>query len=286
MMDVLVSNIWMKQPAGTECWVVAMANELTRRGHRVKVYTPEPGPFFERAGLPLAEPGGKFDLILDNHGVTSGKFEGHTIHTCHGIIDFEKPMPGAVNVAVSETVANRWHLRYIIPNGIDTDLLKPIMRPDKRLHKVLSMCKTDTANAMLQKTCDMMGLELSTTYGHEVFDIAAAINDNDIVVGVGRSLLDAMSCGRPVISFDDRPYYSIRYMGHGYLKREDFQYYTADNFTGLAVGKRWNEYTIQGEFAKYDPADGGINREFIVNNLSIANTVNAYLALYYKEFIC
>lgn len=286
-MKVLVANIWLKEPAGTECWCRAVADELTRQGHGVKVWTPHPGPFLERTGLVMAEPGEKFDLILDNHGVTKDLFKARgTIHTCHGVIFEERPMEGAVNVAVSETVANRWHLRYLIPNGIDTERLRPVTRPDKCLHKVLSMCKTETANVMLQKTCDMMGLELATTYGHEVFDIAAAINDNDIVVGVGRSLLDAMSCGRPVISFDDRPYYFTRYMGHGYLKREDFQYYTVDNFTGLAVGKSWNEYTLQDEFGKYDPADGGINREFIVNNLSIANTVNAYLALYYKEFIC
>ena len=43
-------------------------------------------------------------------------------------------------------------------------------------------------------------------YGKEVFNIEDKINEADLVVGIGRSLLDAMSCGRPVVSFDDRIY--------------------------------------------------------------------------------
>lgn len=285
-MKILISNIWMKQPAGTECWCVAMANELMRRGHQVKLYTPEPGKFFEQAGLNMASPGEEFDFILDNHCVTAGKFEGRTIHTCHGIGEHEKPMTGAVNVAVTDTVANRWHLRYIIPNGVDTDMLKPVMAPDRKLHKVLSLCKTASADEMLGKVCDMLGLELTTTYKNEVFDIGSLINENDMVVGVGRSLLDAMACGRPVISFDDRPYYPTRYLGHGYIRRNDFPYYTVDNFTGASLNRHWDVGSLAEEFRKYDPADGGINREYIVNHLSIANTVNAYLALYIKEFVC
>lgn len=281
-----MANIWMKDPAGTECWCRAMADEFRRRGHDVKVWTPNPGRFLEMTGLPMAMPGDRFDLILDNHCVTPGKFEGNTIHTCHGIIDFEKPMEGAVNVAVSDAVGNRWHLRHIIPNGIDTELLKPRTAPYKCLHRVLSMCKTESANVMLEKVCDMLNLELATTYGHEVFDIASAINENDLVVGVGRSLLDAMSCGRPVISFDDRPYYPTRYLGQGYIKREDFRFYMVDNFTGRVENRSWTESTLAGEFDKYDPADGGINREFIINNLSVARTVDSYLALYIKEFTC
>ena len=280
-MKIVIANIWLMGTGGTECWCWAMADELRRRGHDVALYTPNPGRFLERTGHRVASPGESFDLVLDNHGVSLGKFGGVTIHTCHGVIPAESPMPTAdANVAVSKRVAQRWGLNSVIMNGIDTERFKCTAAPGDTLHRVLSLCKSNTADAMLADACHLAGVDLQTTYGRESFDVEKLINGADIVVGVGRSLLDAMSCGRPVVSFDDRSYYAVRYHGGGYIRRDQYRLAAEDNFTGVSTGKSWDMVTLVIELTKYNPADGAKNRNWVLKNHSVAAAVDKYLEIY------
>lgn len=279
-MRILLANIWLISTGGTECWCKAMADEFSRRGHEVALYTPNSGDFFVKMGYRMARPGENFDLILDNHGVSVGKFGGVTIHTCHGIIDVEGPLPGFKNVAVSRRVAKRWGLRDVILNGIDTGRFKPVTGPSRAIRTVLSLCKTNSADAMLREACDIAGVNLRTTYGSEAFDVERLINGADLVVGVGRSLLDAMACGRPVLSFDDRSYYQVRFHGCGYIRRDDFHFSADDNFTGVSTGRSWDAESLAAEFGKYNPADGERNRRWILKNHSVSAAVDKYMRLW------
>ena len=129
-----------------------------------------------------------------------------------------------------------------------------------------------------------MNIEFESLFGKEVFNVEDKINEADLVIGVGRSLLDAMACGRPVISFDDRNYYKIRNMGHGYITADKFKYQQIDNFTGSSINKSINsKFELAKEiFEKYNPDDGEVNRQYILDNLSIEKTVDKYLELYNK----
>lgn len=283
-MKILITNLWLDGFAGTESWCYAMASELIKRGHTVDVYTPITGKIFkefEKLGVKLVSEG-VYDLILDNHNQTNlVKFKGFVIHTCHGIIKEESPMKGAVNIAVSKKSAEKWNCPIIIPNSIDTNRFcckKPL---HSYIEKILSLCKSDTANDMLKQICHAIGVELEYMYGKEVFNIEDKINEADLVVGVGRSLLDAMSCGRPVVSFDDRFYYETRMMGHGYLTPDKFKYQELDNFTGNSLKKSFNKLELAKEiFEKYNTKDGEINRQYILDNLSIEKAVDKYLEIY------
>jgi len=283
-MRILITNLWLDGFAGTESWCYAMASELIKRGHTVDVYTPMPGIFFkefEKIGIKLVSEG-EYDLILDNHNQTNlNKFKGVVIHTCHGVINEERPMKDAFNVAVSKKSSEKWNCPIIIPNGIDTNRFcckKPLNR---YIEKILSLCKSDTANAVLNQICHDVGVEFESMYGREVFNIEDKINEADLIVGVGRSLLDAMSCGRPVVSFDDRYYYETRMMGHGYLTPDKFKYQEIDNLTGNSLKKTFNKLELAKElFEKYDYKDGEINRQYILDNLSVEKTVDLYLEIY------
>ena len=280
-MKIVIANIWLMGTGGTECWCWAMADELRRRGHDVALYTPNPGRFLERTGHRVATPGESFDLVLDNHGVSLGKFGGVTVHTCHGVIPAESPMPTAdANVAVSKRVAKRWGLKDIITNGVDTDRFRNITEPGDSLRRVLSLCKSKTADAMLAEACRNAGVELRTTFGRESFDVENVINGADLVVGVGRSVLDAMSCARPVVSFDDRSYYAVRFHGGGYIRRDQYRLAADDNFTGVSTGKSWDASSLAGELKKYNPADGYRNRLWILKNHSVAASADKYLKIY------
>lgn len=282
-MKILITNLWLDGFAGTESWCYAMANELIKRGHTVDVYTPMTGKIFkefQKLGIKLAF-AGKYDLILDNHNKTNlNKFKGVVIHTCHGIIKEERPMKGAINVAVSKKSAEKWNCPIIIPNGIDTNRFNIKTMPNKNLTKILSLCKSDTANLMLKTICKDLELELKCMYGKEKFNIEDEINQADMVVGVGRSLLDAMACGRPVLSYDDRVYYPSKNLGYGYITPDKFKYYDVDSFTGISLNKSLNKLDIAKEIVKYNAADGEVNRKYILDNFSIEKTVDSYLKLY------
>lgn len=284
-MKVLITNLWLDTYSGSESWCYAVASELLRRGHTVDVYTPIRGRIykeFEKLGIKFSN-GGVYDLILENHCVLNrDKFIGPVIHTCHGIIKEEKPMTGVTNVAVSEKVAKYWKLDNVISNGIDTArfCVKNPVRP--YLQKILSLCKSDTANDVIRDICMHAGIEFECMYGKEVFNVEDKINEADLVIGVGRSLLDAMSCGRPVISFDDRFYFETRMLGYGYITPDKYSYYEKDSFTASSCEKSLSKLDLCDEIMKWDPDDGEVNRQHIIDNLSIAKTVDAYLALYEK----
>lgn len=89
---------------------------------------------------------------------------------------------------------------------------------NKQLKNVLSLCQSETANEKLKLCCDKMGLNFikANKFKNPSWDIASLINEADIVVGLGRSAYEAMSCGRPVVIFDDRPYFDS--VGDGYVK--------------------------------------------------------------------
>ena len=276
-MKFLITNLHLNPFRGTENWCYAMGCQLIRMGHMVEIYSPNPNggeQIFETAGMKFNVTGGQYDLILDNHNVLDiSRFIGPVVHTCHGIIDAERPMSNVINVAVSERVAQHWKLKYIIKNGIDCCRFNIRTQPNKVLTNVLSLCASDTADDVLRSICEKRGYNLTTTVGKEVFAVNDLINQNDLVVGVGRSLYDAMACGRPVISFDDRWYLS-RMHGLGYVTPEMVRN-NQDNMTGN--GHYLTEDQLYNEFDKYNPGDGLLNQRFIQAEMNVSTKLNEYI---------
>lgn len=277
-MNILITNLNMWPFRGTENWCYAMGTELKRRGHNVSIYSPSPRqgiPYFKQAGIDYVTIG-DFDLVLDNHCVIySGIKFKNIIHTCHGTIPVERPLKGAINVAVNERVCKAWKLDTIIKNGIDCERMKPTTIPKDKIETVISLCSSEISDKVLKDLCDKMGYNLITTHNKEVFNVNELINKADIAFGVGRSVYDAMACGRPVISFDNR-FYLPRMHGCGYIT-PDVVANNVDNMTG--VDKQWTIDKLIEELKKYNPEDGQRNRDYIIKNLNIKDTVDKYLEL-------
>lgn len=282
-MNILVTSLWFDGFGGSEAWCYSVITELIRRGHTVTVYAPMLGKMYkelEKLGVTTSSTG-TYDLILDNHSPSYNAHGKTIIHTCHGIIDdLDRPLCNAINVAVSKKIGDYYGISTIIPNGIDTNRFYCARPVHENIKKILSLCKSDTANDVLYTICKLVGVEFESMYGKEVFNIENKINEADLVVGVGRSLLDAMACGRPVVSFDDRFYFKTRMMGHGYITPDKYKYQEIDNFTGSSIEKTFNKLELAKEiFEKFNYKDGETHRQYILNNLSIEKTVDSYLAL-------
>ncbi len=288
-MRILLSNNHLEKVGGTENYTYALAVELLRRGHKVEYFTFHKGEISDK----LEELGVKYmsrksyDLILANHRSTVRRlcYKGHIIQTCHGVFHIlEQPSRTAdALVAVTNEIAD--HLRHlgrksqVILNGVDCRRFYPQTPLSPKLQTVLSLCQSDKANAVIEACCNRLGLELIKCNKHvdNLWEIEKLINRADLVIGIGRSLYDAMACGRCVISYDHRAY-MLTGMGDGYLTPSNIDESIYCNCSGRGKCGRMTESMLMEELAKYNPEDGERNRQYALDNLNIEKAVDAYLA--------
>ncbi len=219
--------------------------------------------------------------------------DGFTIQTCHGIFpELEQPTIYADKiVAVSEEVQQ--HLKQksfksnLIHNGIDCIKFAPMKPINSSPKTVLSLCQGEQANKVVEEAARALGLEFlhASKTMNNVFEIETLINQADIVVGIGRSLYDAMACGRAVISFDSRSYYMQPQeggigLGDGYLTNENIAESLRFNCSGRGKGISFTVESFIEELKKYKAEDGEYMRNFALENLNIKKVVDKYLEIY------
>lgn len=211
------------------------------------------------------------------------------IQSCLGVYpSLEQPYPGLKGyVAVSKEVQE--HLKkkniesYIINQGIDTDVFfnnKPI---NNKLKNVLSLVKGRRAEEDIESVCKELNLKYVLTRKNRVFDVNKLINDSDLVISVGRGVYEAMSCGRNVIAYDSRSYYTNEPMGHGLLtSNDDIEEAIKDNFTGRNKKKLIIKEDLKKELLKYNPNYGKTCERYIYDNYKVSCVIDKYLELVNK----
>ncbi|MGO4686151.1 hypothetical protein [Hyphomicrobium sp. 2TAF46] len=87
-------------------------------------------------------------------------------------------------------------------------------------------------------------------------DVAKAIAQVDIVVGYGRSILEAMSCGRPA--------YVHEHSGSdGWVTAANYTKLEANGFAGSALRAHPDMATLRADFANYSPDYGRIGQDLV-----------------------
>lgn len=94
---------------------------------------------------------------------------------------------------------------------------------------------------------------------HPKFNVEDYINESDIVVSLGRGVLEAMACQRPVIVYDRR-------RGDGYINESTYRRSRMNNFSGRAYCLECRTKIIKGEIEKYNPDDGVMNRNLVLRH--------------------
>lgn len=283
---ILVTNHWLKKWGGSETFTYTLIGELVRRGHEVDLFTHVPGLVSDRIkndfGV-VTKIKGEYDLILANHNTTVEcvYYLGKTVQTCHGVIPkLERPSGFADTlVAVSEEVQEATGAKHLIRNGIDCERFSMKRRVNTHLKKVLSMVFSDQANAVIKEACDMMGVEMIAFNKHKnpVFHIEKEMNKVDMVIGLGRCAFEAMSCGRPVVVYDNRPY--MESYADGYLDMATLGESIKHNCSGRRYKKKLDAKGLAMEMEKYRPEDGMYLRAFAERELNIVHQVTKYLEI-------
>ena len=289
-MRILVGNSTLDRTGGTQNYTYALAMELKRQGHAVEYFTFAPGLVstkLEQQGIPFMQHD-KYDLILANHIPVCHRLKGlgYIIQTIHGPnVDIEQPSVTAnAYVAISQEIQDSLKAKgydsTVIENGIDCERFKSTNPLNKKIKYVLSLCQSKEANDFIHSCCKEIGIKLITCNKNtdNVWEIEKLINKADLVIGIGRSLYDAMACGRCVLSFDIRPYLG-KALGDGYLNSHNIEQSVYYNCSGRGTGREFTKEMLIEEIQKYNYVDGEYNRAYALKNLNIKTSINKYIQI-------
>lgn len=289
--NILLANNHLQKTGATENYTYDLALELKKQGHNVEYFAFDLGEvsdLMEAEGIHYMTKK-KYDLILANHTSTVEHLHthGYIIQTCHAIAPaLEQPSKYAdehvsVTQEVKEHVASAGYESKVIHNGVDCERFAPIRPINEKLTSVLSLCQSDEINVFLAECCEAYGVKFHTCNKHTdyVWKIEELINQADLVVGIGRSLYDAMACGRCVISYDNHGYMNEA-LGDGYLTSDNFFESITRNCSGRVFRKKFTQEEFIAELQKYNPADGEWARECALEHLNISKVAESYLNLY------
>ena len=289
-MDILISTALLNY-TGVPTYTLTLYNQLVARGHKVVVYSPEGGALAARmntiSSLLLAE---RPDVILAQHGTLAREMRNKwldtpMIFTSHGILpELEQP-PVDIHIdkyiAVSEEVLLNLASYditnvQIVRNFIDTDRFhctKPVSEKPKRL-LFLSNFKRWRTYETIQKACKIMGIEfrhLGYT-SHPKYNVEDYINEVDIVISLGRGVLEAMACCRPVIVFDRR-------RGDGYINKDTYRRSRMNNLSGRAYSLECKTKVFTGLISQYKPEDGITNRNIVLEHHNHVKAVDTIMEI-------
>ena len=276
-MRIVLSNHSLFRLGGSETWLKTMYDELSKK-HEVHVYTPihQLWPWMSRF-----QPTLHYDLALVSHRNCLEYLREQNIdriiHTSHGVIPApEEPVDGAdVYVSVSEEVQahNLEHFGFesiVIRNPIDTATFTNLTPTNPTLEKVLFLSNYGWGVLETLESSDFDYMRIGG--GERIEETWKWINWADLVVGLGRSVYESMSCGRNVIVFD--------YMGaDGLVTPENIWHYRKRNCSGRTHREMYTPEQFKVELGRYDQNLGPQLREYILEENNAVTIAAQYLSL-------
>jgi len=296
-MKILLTNTHMFQLGGSETYTYAIAKELYTCGHEVDLFTLAPGMVSDRIeleGLAKVVGGASlsfYDVGLINHNTCFEVVKSHcavTILTIHGLFDKrEIPAEGAdayigISDEIRDVLMGKHRIKAkVILNGVDCERFGGGFLPiHAKPRVILSMCQGYNARRLVWDAAGLLGAEYLDVDGSQTeWAVQEKMKQADVVVGLGRSLYEAMACGRNVFVYDCRMYMRSC-LGDGFVTPWNIRRIQETNFSGRRFRAQFTPTTLADHIQRYyDEAYGKINREYALKNLNIKNQVGKYMAL-------
>jgi hypothetical protein len=266
---------------GSESYLLTVAEQLDRLGHEVAIYAAERGlgaaVALERA-LTLvdeAELEDDFDAALVQDAGVSLQIADHCpsvpqLFVAHSaMFDLQAPpqLPGVVGavVVLNDRVGERMRsfatgvevVRLRQP--IDTQRFTPRGALPEAPRRALLLSNNPSADriAMLESACESAGIELERLGGAagQSDDPRPQLAAADIVIGYGRSILEAMSCGRAAYVYDWKG-------GDGWVTADSYPAIEADGFAGFS-DRMLDVESLEHELRRYSASMGPVNHDLV-----------------------
>lgn len=298
-MDILLTNIVLAGRSGTEIFVQQLADALRQRGHRPLLYSPHVGALGEsmrrRGHLVydrIADVAIRPDVIHGHHcgptmtalaafPETPGIFVSHSVEA-----EFDRP-PIHPNIlryfAVSNLIPHRWNRpelpreRFqILPNCVDTDRY-PLLDPaPAKPRSALIVTKYGTHLEQIERACQAHGIAVTRAgagVGNTSSNLPALFADSDLVFTSGRTALEAMASGRPVILTEGGRF-------HGMITSADIEKLIAGNLGVAVLTRESSESALLKAIEAYDHEDARRVSQYVRTHLSLAGQVDFLSRVY------
>lgn len=270
---------------GSESYLLTVAEQLDRLGHEVVVFTPEGGAGVEAAGARGIEVVGErglgedFDVALvQDAAVSYGVAElcptTPQLFVAHSAkFDLQAPpqlddLVGAV-AALNDRVAERVRsfasetevVRLRQPIDLERFAVRGALRARPRRALLLSNNPNGDRLAMLEEACAEAGLELTQLGGLSgpIADIRPMLAEAEVVIGYGRSILEAMASGRAAYVYDWRS-------GDGWVSAQSYPAIESDGFAGGANDDIRDYSRLVDDLRGYSATMGPVNRDLVVTH--------------------
>ena len=295
-MDILIT-CYRLDLTGSSTYTLTLATELKNRGHSVSVFSPFPKAVADemrKRQISVHQnlqdlAARQYSFIIAQHNVISAMArsvlpETPMIFISHGKLlpqaYLEQPPPIDIDirkyVAVSERIQKHLVDNHHIPscrvevvrNFVDTQRFSPRSEISPAPRTVLLLCNrcTRRIHKTVKGACRRLNLKLILVGGNkQVLNVEDYINRADIVISIGRGILEAMACGRAAIVYG--------YLGgDGMVTKDNIDLLKGRNFSGRVFRKNYNVNDLVEEIRKYDVSMGKINRQIVLReyNVSIA----------------
>jgi hypothetical protein len=298
-MRLLLATLHLSWLGGATTYLLTVAPALQRLGHDVTLYSPDAGENADRArarGLRVATRESELPTACDGVLVQdtvmalelAERLRAPQVFVSHGAeADLAAPPQvgeqTAAVVAMNDRVARRANALALdaevvrLTQPIDTERFwsrGPLRNPPARA-LLLGNYLAGQRREMITRACEAHGLAWHQL-GRETAvaaDVTDAIADADIVVGFGRSVLEAMASARAAYVFD--------YMGgDGWVTPESYAAFERGGFTGGIAETPPTRASLAAGLAAYDPEMGEVNRQLVLAHHSALEHATSLAALF------
>jgi hypothetical protein len=278
-MRLLVATQSFAQVGGTETYVLTVADHLQRLGHEVAVLALHTGDMSRLAlgrGVEVVQEVGDADepdVVLAQDSVVAYQLADRwprvpQVFVCHSeLYDVQQPplVPGLAAAVVVLNDRTRRRVESLagsfrvvrLSQPVDTERLVPRRPPADTPRRALLLGNylAGEPYRLIAETWAEKGVEVVRvgTTATPTLTPEIDISEADIVVGKGRAVLDAMSCGRPAYVYD-------MWGGDGWVTEATYAAIEADGVSGLAFADVFDAERLRADLAAYDADMGRVNR--------------------------
>lgn len=301
-MKILYTNYYFDFLTGSALYTYDTARHFKERGHDVYIFSPRCGELAIRArkeGIVVTDSINElkdksFDIIHAHHNLLAYIArltfpDTPMIYVSHGVRpNLEAPPDPRIGIgrffAVSEEVCDRL-IAYgidkeqisIARNFVDTEKFSPSTDISSKLKNVLVISNfwKEPNKSKIINVCKKLGTSL-TVIGvktKQVLNTQEYINRADLVITLGRGILESLSCGREALVYDYE-------YGDGIVSPENIDEIKKCNFSGRRFCIDYSEDTLYKELGKYSSENTYDNRNIIKREFDYVNAMEGYDEVY------